>query len=50
MFVNCVITTKEKLVWNANTKMNDVVFALENFKYFKNGNEYMSAVEKVFNI
>ena len=49
IFSNCATSTKEKLVWDANKKMNNVVFVLENFQYFKNGNDYLSAVENAFN-
>lgn len=48
--LNCATSTKKKLVWDANNKMNEVFFIGENFDYFKKkSNDYMKAVENEFN-
>lgn len=47
--LNCAaVNTEEKLIWDANNKIENIVFVLENFRYYKNAEEYLNGVKSSF--
>lgn len=46
---NCTtVNTNEKLIWDATKKIENIVFVLENFRYYNNAEEYLTAVKSNF--